>query len=123
MKAKISQNMVEHFTLGVTAVAGIIFLALAWKSQDGLAVAVRASYFAYGILFVVGALAYYTRPRIGSAILIVSLLSMPIVAALVGFPVWVNGSAGSRIGLILGAITSAGIVSAPLLKSRDNGQA
>lgn len=122
MRAKES-HIVEHFTLGLTAVAGIMALALAWQSQDGLAVAVRASYFAYGILFVAGALAYYTTPRIGSAILTVSLLSAPVVAALVGFPVWVNGSAGSKIGSTLGAIIAAGIVSAPLLKSRDNGQA
>lgn len=114
-------EVTEHFTLAVTAVAGIAFLALAWNSKDGISVAVRASYVTYGILFVVGTLAYYTKPRIGSATLIVALLSAPVVAALVGFPVWVNGSAASRIGSILGAITSAGIVSAPFLRSRDNG--
>jgi predicted PurR-regulated permease PerM len=88
MKTKTSH--IEHFTLAVTAVAGIAFLALAWNSKDGIAVAVRASYFTYSALFVVGALAYYTKPRIGSAILIVALLSAPVVAALVGFPVWVS---------------------------------
>ena len=122
MKAETSP-MIEHFTLAVTAAAGITALALAWNSKDGISVAVRASYFTYGILFVVGALAYYTKPRIGSAILIFTLLSAPAVAALVGFPAWVNGSAASRIGSIVGAITSAGIVSAPFHKSRDNGQA
>jgi uncharacterized membrane protein len=122
MKAKTSQ-IIEHFQLGLIVAAGSVALVLAWRSQSGLAVAVRACYVVYGILFLVGALAYYTKPRIGSAILIVSLLSSIVVAPLVGFPVWVNGSGATRVGLILGAVTAAGIVCGPLLKSRDNGQA
>lgn len=122
MKATRPQ-MIEHFTLAMTAVAGITLLALAWKSKDGISVAVRASYFTYGILCVVGALAYYTKPRIGSAILIVTFLSSPVVSALFGFPAWVNKSAASRIATISGVIIWAVIVSAPFLESRDNGQA
>jgi hypothetical protein len=122
MKADKPQ-VIENLTLTVTAVAGIMALALAWNSQDGTIAALRVSYLIYGILFVAGSLAYYTEPRLGSAVLIVALLSAPIVAAMVGFPVWVDGSAASRIGLILGTITSAGIVSAPFLRSRNREQA
>jgi predicted PurR-regulated permease PerM len=122
MKTKTSQ-IIEHCQLGLILATGIVAFVLAWRSQDGLAVAVRACYVAYGILFLVGALAYYTKPRIGSAILIASLLSSVVVAPLVGFPAWVNASGASRVGLILGAVIAAGIVCGPLLNSRDNEQA
>jgi hypothetical protein len=121
MKAQTSR-IIEHFQISLIVVAGILALALARHSQDGLSVAVRACYTAYGILFLGGTLGYYVKPRIGSAILVASLMSLIVVAPLVGFPVWVNGSTRSRVGSILGVIVAAGIVSGPLLASRDNEQ-
>ena len=115
-----STKIIAHGTLGLIAAAGSIALVLAWRAPDGITVAVRSCYAAYGILFLVGSFAYYTKPRMGSVILIVSLLSSIVVAPLVGFPAWIDGSIGSRAGLILGVMTATGIVCGPLLKSREN---
>lgn len=120
MKAKKS---IIIFQLGLIVFAGIVALALAWRSQDSLAVSVRVCYAAYGISFLIGSVAYYAKPCIGSTILIVSLLSLIVTAPLVGFPVWTNGSTADRVGLILGEIIAAGIVSEPLLRSYDKGNA
>ena len=115
MKTKAS--LINHFVIGVTVTAGIVALVQAWFGPDTASNIVRACYVAYGGLFVIGSVAYYTKPRIGAAILVISLLSLICVAPLAGFPVWIDASTAARIGIITGCITAAGIVAEPLFDS------
>jgi hypothetical protein len=112
--------MISFFVIGLTVCAGIVSLFQAWFGQDTLPHTVRVSYAVYGCLFLIGSAAYFIKPRLGAAILVVSLLSMIGVAPLVGFPVWIEASTASRIGMITGCITAAGIVSEPLFNTKKS---
>ena len=71
-----------------------------------------------GVLLLIGCALLSFKPRMGSAMLVVTVLFIPVVAALAGFPVWDAASTSSRAWLIVGAIISAGILAAPWLEDR-----
>jgi hypothetical protein len=104
-----TSRIAGHFQTGLVAAAGLLALASAWWPQAELPATIRACYFVYGILFLVGAVA--------------SLLSLIAVAPLAGFPLWVNGSMAEKASLVLGTIVAAGLVAGPLLASRDGKEA
>ena len=122
MKPIRKASLLEHFQMILIVAAGLIALGLA-GSRGSEPNMVRVAHALYGLVFLVGAAAYYLRPRLGAILLIVSLTSLVLAAPLLNLPGWTDGSSASRLGMICGLITSLAIVSQPLFEKHDERRA
>lgn len=119
---KTQAPFITHFSIGLIVIAGIIALWLGLTSPDTLTPSHRMCYVAYGVLFLIGGITYYIRPLIGSAILVVSLLSMIAVAPLADLPVWADGTTATKLTIIVAAVLTAVEVSEPLWSQNQRKQ-
>jgi len=108
-------SLVFHFQVALCAMAGVTALILAWVGTTGV---VAVYHGILGVLLLTGCALLYFKPRVGSAMLVVTVLCLPVMAVFAGFPGWDGATTASRAGSIVGAITAAGILAAPWLEDR-----
>lgn len=118
MKARRKVTIIEHFQIILIAAAGIFCLVGVVDSEGGLSAVVRVAYLLYGMAFLVGAVAYYAKPRFGALVLLVSLLSLVLAGPLLEFPQWTSNSPAERSGMVVGTLIAALVVSPRLLEEQ-----
>ena len=102
--------------MALAAIAGLILLVKVMRAPDSFAPGVGLFFWIYGILLLIGSALYYFTPRYGSAILTATLLSTLAVMPMLQFPGWVGEPVGIRLTWIIAMLSSAALVSPPLLK-------
>ena len=118
-KPSIFSHLVLLFQVTLCAITGVMALIQAWRPGAGTPGVATLGHGIIGGLLLIGCALLVFKPKLGSAILVVTVLSLPVMAALAGgFPVWDGASTASRVWLIVGAIISAGILAAPWLEDR-----
>ncbi len=118
-KPSIFSLLVFLFEVTICAITGVTALILAWRPEAGTPGVATMGHGILGGLLLIGCALLYFKPKLGSAILVVTVLSIPVMAALAGgFPAWDAASTASRVWMIVGVIISAGILAAPWLEDR-----
>lgn len=118
-KPSIFSLLIFLFQVILCAITGVAALLQAWRPEAGTPGVATMGHGIIGGLLLIGCALLYFKPKLGSAILVVTVLSIPVMAALAGgYPVWDGASTASRVWMIVGVIISAGILAAPWLEDR-----
>ncbi|MBI1372073.1 MAG: hypothetical protein GC159_04845 [Phycisphaera sp.] len=112
-------RMIVNVQLAVILMTGVICLTPGLGVQPGPTVQDQAFQITYGTIFLLGPMLYWYRPFAGSVLLVVTLLSICLVAPFCHLSLWIDASDARRVGLIIGAILTAGIVSDPLVDDAE----